>query len=123
MADLLSPIEVPTVTIDGRLLLVKYNLYAEYQLSLMGISTHEALQQLASKDVKSLANMMDLWTACVAENFRKSKEKPPTAEEWARIIPDETWKECCLAVKTALLKVLRPAVPAQAPAAEATSVQ
>jgi len=116
-----SPIDYPVVVIDGRRLVVKCSLYAQYLLSKEGKTIADVLQALpqpgAPAQAGAVAGVMDAFTLLVAENFSRSGEPIPTADYWASHIPDETWGECCKAVGAALVKALRPAAQAQAQAA------
>ena len=122
-----SPIDYPVVTVKGRALVVKCGLLAELQLSRQGIGVSDALKRMPRKekpgpvDPRILADMMDLWAACTAENFVEAGEPVPTADQWALRIPPDQWGECCRAVGTALVKALRLAVQPPAPAADLAS--
>lgn len=115
--EMRSPIVHPTVTIDGRVLVVKCSLHAQYLLSQRGINAAAYILKAATKDPHGVACMMDLFAACVAENYLKAREIPPTAEQWASTISDEQWAEVCASVSAAMVKVLRPVTPAPAAAA------
>ena len=122
-----SPIEYPVVTVNGRALTVKLSLYAQLYLSRRKISLPDAMGRLVkvakrqpgeSIDPEIIADSVDLWTACVAENFARLNAPVPDADYWALNVPDGQWGECCKAVGEALAKAVRPAVQPLAPAAE-----
>lgn len=107
-----SGVVYPSVTIDRRVLRVCCSYYAEYQLSRMGLTLQDCLDILNSKrltgkiDPRWFANVIDMWTACVSENY--ADETPPTAEQWARKISRiddiKVVKEICVALGEALGK-------------------
>ncbi len=117
-----SPIEYPTVIVAGRALVVKCSLYAQLMLSRQGKTISEAIARLPKSkdgpfDPHLLEDMFELWRICTAENYARAKEPIPTVEEWACLLTEDQWGEVCQAVGAALVKALRPAIQAGAPAA------
>ena len=115
-----APIEHPTVTIGGRVLLVRCTLYAEYCLSKHGLRLADVMSTVLSKEQNpaKLATWIELFAACVADNY-KTPEVAPTPDEWAKAIDYDKWPEILKATDLALAKRLRAVVQAQAPPAQA----
>jgi hypothetical protein len=117
----------PLVAIGDRTLVVRCSFYAEYQLSLAGLTLAGCLQILTAQrfagaaDPRGVASMCDMFAACVSENY---PDRAPTAKEWAKTISDlpdsqAAWKAICQAVDQAISKRLLASVPPAAPPATA----
>ncbi len=78
-----SPVEYPKVTIGSEVLTVKLGLLAELILSRVGLSFQEAFQLLSpgEKDARKFDITMQLFAACVAENYPPGQA--PNADAWA----------------------------------------
>ena len=121
----------PRLNLDGRVLVVCCSLYAEYRLSLAGLSLNDCLAILTSfkrtgvQDPRGLSKAAELLAASVAENYPDGQA--PTADQWMRKVSEmpnalDVWnKEIFPAVDSALAKLLLAArlpatPPAEAPA-------
>ena len=115
------PVTYPSVMIQGQALTLKCSLLAQYVLSRLGIDARQIPTLLGGMNPRSVATMVDLFSACVAHNFadQDPPQPIPSPDYWAaRIAPDQ-WKTICDAVVEAMRKVQPAGVPAQAlPAAE-----
>jgi hypothetical protein len=110
-----SGVAVPTVTIAGRVLKVSCSLYAEYQLSLAGVSLADCLSITPSTAVSKI---FCVFAAFVAENYESDA---PTPGEWARRVSalddsSAVWLAIVAAVAGAVKK--RFPAPSQPAAAE-----
>lgn len=91
------PIAWPTVTIGGRVYVVKFNQLAEYLVSKWGYDLNELLSVIRPaepgkpRDPRILAFILQLWAACTAHNFTTAMppQKALTAEEWMEILPED----------------------------------
>lgn len=115
-----SGVVYPSVTIDGRVLRVCCSLYAEYQLSRAGLTLNDCLKIMGAKvvtgtrDARDVARVMDMFAACVAENY--VHEDAPTADQWARkLSAADNWldlfKQIDVAVGTAIKKRFPAVIP------------
>ena len=121
----------PTINIDGRTLVVRCSLYAEYCLSRAGLTLAACLTILTSlkrtgvQDAHAIDSAMEMFAACVAENYQD--EPAPNAAQWARKVSrfddwPEIWKQMCTAIDGALSKRLLAATPPAPPPAEAPAL-
>jgi hypothetical protein len=79
-----SPVIYPTVTVGTEVLTVKIGLLAELIISRAGLSFGELINSLRpNKDPRNTARLFDLFSACVAHNYKEQGLAIPTAEEWA----------------------------------------
>ena len=83
----------PTVTIGARTGVVKFNQYAEYLISLWGYDLKDLLTIMDPKSTnpRRLAYTFQLFSACVAHNFRNATppQEPYTAEQWMQTLPED----------------------------------
>lgn len=122
------PISFPWVEIGGSVYTLKYSLLAQFHLDKLGVNVPELMQTLIPRlpDGKAdpnppnkpgrVAAMMTLFAACTAHNFVELGQPIRRADEWALLIPDAQWSECCKAVGEALVKAQPAAAPSPAPA-------
>ncbi len=118
----MSPIEYPTVTINERVLTLRFSMLAKFQMSRLGIraSDFRLLGNPTNPDPAIVSLMMRLFSCAVADNFM-DLDRPaapveiPTPEYWAATIPPEQWPEVCAATMKAMVKAIPPgAAPARA---------
>ncbi len=125
------PVAMPFVEIRGNVYFLRFSLFAQYYLDKLGLQTSDLISTLVPRlpdgtvdpnppmKPGRVAAMMTLFSACTAQNFVDDHKPIRTADEWASIIPDDQWKECCKAVAEALIKVPQAAKsPAQPAVAE-----
>ena len=110
----------PVVIVDNSTNVVRCSFYAEYQLSRAGLTLVACLTVLTSlrrtgiQDPHAVDSAMEMWAACVAENYEDGSA--PTAAQWARRLSRldnwaAVWKEMCAAVDIALSKRFPAATP------------
>ena len=113
-------VEYPIVIWDQQPLTVRCSFYAEYQLSRAGLTLGACLEVLTSlrrtgvQDPHAVNSAMEMWAACVAENYQD--QLAPTADQWAKKLSrlddwGARWKEMCGAVDSALSKRFPAATP------------
>lgn len=128
---------MPFVEIRGNVYFLRYSLFAQYYLDKLGVVVADLMGTLMPRQADGtldpspplkpgrVAAMMTLFSACTAQNFVDDHKAIRTPDEWAAIIPDEQWRECCKAVAEALVKAPQAASPSPAPpaATDPTGVQ
>jgi len=119
-------VDWPVVVIGQRSLVVRWTFYAQWLLSKRRVNIKELGPLLSSTDVPLVDVLVELFAACVAENWTKSKLDAPSADYWAAMISDHgglpKWTECIKAVFDAMGKAPAAAAP-PAPAEPATTGQ
>lgn len=105
------PIAYPTVTIGGRIYVVKFNQFAEYLISLWGYDLKDLLSVISptGNNPHRFSYTVQLFAACVAHNFTSAMppQKALTPEEWMGVMPEddaELWGNIGKAVGLALVK-------------------
>lgn len=114
------PIDWPVVTIGKHRLILRWTFYAKWLLSQRKVD----IRHLNQDSPEIVANLMEIFAAMVAENFKDAGHEPPTAEYWASAINDnggdEKWIEANKAISDAIAKA-RPAANTPGPQETATA--
>ena len=82
-------IDYPTITVGERTLVVRYSLAAQVLMGRRGIDICKLGEMLAPTNPSGPSNMLQVFAACVAENFTGdspetfSLDRTPTADYWA----------------------------------------
>lgn len=108
--------EYPTVTVGGRIYIVKFNQLAEYLISSWGFELSELLsiirprEENAPNNPKQTAYILQLFAACTAHNFTTAtpRQQPLTVEEWMLILPEDRdiYRQIGSAVVQSVIKTL-----------------
>lgn len=142
----IEPVQWPRVTIGKQTLEVKWGILSSVMLSQWGLPSSELLASIydfspsvpavmavedgvevikspavegRAKDPKYQLHMCELFAACVAHNYARIGQIPPTAMHWAAEIddaPDGTWNEVRNAIYAALGKKKPTKTPQTLPA-------
>jgi hypothetical protein len=96
----MTGIDYPTITADGKLLIVRFSLYAQMLLSLQGVSLDHLLTR---SDPGYIAQRLRLFAVAVSENYPDPAQAPGMAK-WAQILPLSQFAEVDAVIEQALGK-------------------
>jgi hypothetical protein len=125
-SQITPPLEWPRATAGKQTLEVRWDLFAQYILSLWGCNVRQlnidfnTAKLIAPAVLNSdgtektpaelegppglMVAFFTLFAACVAHNYHKLAVDPPKADYWATVIEDGQVKECASAIREAMGK-------------------
>lgn len=116
MDDVKAPLEYPTFTIDGKTLVIRFDLYAQLLLSRQGV---DLKKPPTPGTPEYLAHRLQLFAAAAAGNYPPAEA--PTPDDWAKKIGLARWVEVDTCLNASLGKAaaeLRTGIQVVPPPAE-----